>query len=190
MVRDEILGAPADPGEIAHAQLLAESERVSECQPRRIRKRLRGHRSRLVTRLRIAQSPSHGLCPRKIDAQQITTVEIHIDIVMEVDTSRSCSSGRLSLCVREEAGAAALGAEEVSPIAVGGLERFDAVDGHPADRVLDAAPDREPEQGREDEDGEGVQDQFVVELDAREDVVRRGTGLRDQARAVRTARRR
>ena len=68
---DEILRATADPGEIAHTQLITERERVSEREARWIGKRLRRACSRLMFLVRAMESGAYGLCARQVEAQQI-----------------------------------------------------------------------------------------------------------------------
>ena len=85
MVGDEILCATADPGEIAHTQLITECERVREREARWIGKRLRRTCSRLMFLVRAMESGAYGLRARQVEAQQIATVKRHINIITMID---------------------------------------------------------------------------------------------------------
>ena len=85
VVGDEILRATADPGEIAHTQLITECERVSQREARWIGKRLRRACSRLMFLVRAMESGAYGLCARQVEAQQVATVKRHINIITMID---------------------------------------------------------------------------------------------------------
>ena len=103
VVGDEILRATADPGEIAHTQLITECERVSQREARWIGKRLRRACSRLVFLVRAMESGAYGLCARQVEAQQIAPVERHINIITMIDVLRFSSAS----CRRSQASAPA-----------------------------------------------------------------------------------
>jgi hypothetical protein len=84
VVRDEVLGAAGDPGQVAHAQLSTLAQRRSQHQPRRVRERPRPLGSPPGS-LDAKQSLPDLLSPRSIDTQQITPF-FHTIILICVDT--------------------------------------------------------------------------------------------------------
>lgn len=75
---DQILGTTADPGEIAHAQLITERESMGEREPRWVGERLRRTCTGLVLLTRAMERSAYRLRARQVEAQQIATVERHI----------------------------------------------------------------------------------------------------------------
>src|SRR5207247_4359895 len=87
VVRDELLVAARDPGEIADAGRLAFAKRDRDRKPRRMGDRLRPG-SPALELARVRQSLPDSLGLRKIEAEEVAGVAVgHADILTPVRTS-------------------------------------------------------------------------------------------------------
>src|SRR5439155_21935936 len=83
VMRDEVLGALDDPGEVAHAELVGVEQRCGKRQTRRIRESLRP-RGRDLRGAGGETPVPEPLGRRKVEAEQVAAVVGHENILMDV----------------------------------------------------------------------------------------------------------